>query len=605
MARTYLTFKTLNHRFEEMSYDNVMRALEDKKAEADIDLLKKYPESFPKLYSIRENISEDDHLHVQMREVEVTRADIVPEAKDVEDKTKGLELAFETEDGSKFAIAVELFDKAGEDKPQLRARLNFDEETLSKLDDVRFKRILEFCEKNGISVYDIDLPEEGSDFSLDDKLLELTKKFLADRREEDLKAPEEIRELETAVPEHEVISIPEPKKKAKKPKTLESLREDMLNFLENDIHKTRGLTYFEHHRNGMLEFSLYDKPNRDNEKMDGLEDKNGFHVPTYAYRLYIGQDQKSGKFRFAYATPGGKKMDDVMAGDFLGVIKGTGITHLNFKNIPNQDKGVWLVACAEKGIVPVGISLNIAKMNMMKEKARGKLGQEEFILFEKRLAEQYRDNAALKGKKLERSEENMLASVEEVYKFENFRKGYSNIYLKFIDKIEEGSQDRDYGAATTIGAGYALGALFEIYKKHPDLEDFVSKNPDLKESVAATGISLKKSKYDITPQEWEKLYDAFIPIHIEKAKKEIKAELAREEKRKYRRNPLVVIDGLVKDVKGSLSGFNAYLQENGVDKLTLPTDYKNPACDAYIIPEKKKEDEVKTPPLPEKGRGGL
>ena len=603
MARTYLEFQTVNHHFETLGYENLMRELEAKGATADMELLKKYPESFAKLYDIRESTQAEENMVFEMRETDLERPEIVTEAKDVEDKTKRLELACQTEDGLKFTLMAEPYDKPGEDNPQLKMRLNFADETLEKLNDEKFKRILEFCERHGISVYSIDLPEAGNEFSLDEKLADLTKKFLENRREEDLNTPEDVHIIQSEIEDVDVRSGIDIKKK-KGPKTLQAVYADMVKFLEKDIHKTAGLTYFEHMKDGMVEFSLYDKPNRDNEKLDGQKDKNGVYVPTYSYRLYIGQNEKTGNFQFGYATPGGKKMDDVMAGDFMGVIKDSGATHLDFRNIPNQDKGVWLVACAEKGIVPIGISLNIAKMNMMREKARVKLGQEEFIRFEKRLAAQYRENAEVKGKTLESSEESMLSGLEEMYKFENLRKGYSNIYLTFIDKIEEGAKDRDYGAATTIGAGKALTTLFEIYKKMPDLESFVSQNPNLKEAVMSTGISLKKSKLDLAPQEWEKLYDALIPAHIEKAKVEIQSELKREEGRKYRRNPLIVIDGIVKDVKGSLSSFNAYLQENGVDKLALPTDYKNPACDAYIIPEKKKEDEVKTPPLPDKGRDG-
>ncbi len=593
MARTYLEFQTVNHRFETLSFENLKRELEAKGATADIALLNKYPESFAKLYDIRENTQAEENISFEMRETNLERPEIVTEAKDVEDKEKRLELACQMEDGTSFSLMAEPYDKPGEDNPQLKMRLNFDDETLKNLNDEKFKRIMEFCERHGISVYDIDLPEAGSEFSLDEKLNELAHRFLENRHQEDVNTPEDVHIIQSEIEDVNLRAGIELKKK-KGPKTLRSVYDDMVKFLENDIHKTRGLTYFEHMKDGMIEFSIYDKPSRENEKLDGQKDKNGVYVPTYAYRLYIGQNEKNGNFHFGYATPGGKKMDDVMAGDFMGVIKDSGADHLDFRNIPNQDKGVWLVACAEKGIVPIGISLNIAKMNMLKEKARAKLGQEEFIRFEKRLAEQYRENARAKGKALEGSEESMLAGLEETYKFENFRKGYGNIYLKFIDKIEEGSKDRDYGAATTIGAGFALTALCEIYKKMPNIESFVSLHPEFKEAVMSTGIPLKKSKHELAPKEWEKLYDALIPANIEKAKTEIQAELKREEARKYRRNPLIVVDGFIKDIKGSLSSFNAYLQENGVDKLTLPTDYKNPACDAYIIPEKKKE-EVNTP----------
>lgn len=578
MARTYLEFNTVHHHFETMSYENVMQELEKKGAMAERTLLERYPESFPKLYDIRQNTPEDEKISFQMREVELERPEIVTEAKDVQDNPKHLELLCTTEEGLSFGLMVEPYDKPGEDKPQLSARLNFDQENIEKLDDERFKRILEFCERHGISPYSVNMPEAGSDFSLDGKLAELAKKFLENRHREDLENPAVQTNLEANT---QNIDLPEraKAKPQKKEKTLQDIYQAMIKFLENDIHKTAGLTYFEHLKEGMVEFSLYDKPNKDNEKLDGLKDKNGIYVPTYAYRLYIGQNAKNGNFQFGYATPGGKKMDDVMAGDFMGIVKESGATHLDFSHIPNQDKGLWLIACAEKGIVPIGISLNIAKMNMMKEKARAKLDPEEFITYEMRLAAQYRENMRAKGKGLQPSEEGMLESLEAAYNFENFRKGYDTIYPKIIQKIDEGSKNFETGAATTVGAQRALRTLFSIYESYTTLGDFVAAHPEYKKVFG--DISPNVSVKNITDRQWAKMYDALLPLHVEKAEDEIVKALKREENRAPRRSSIIVINDVLNNVKGSLNEINIYLRRNGVEQLVLPVDHKNPSFDAY------------------------
>lgn len=601
MARTYLEFQTVHHRFETMGYDQVAHELENKGMVADLELLKKYPDSFPKLYDIRQNTDDEEKIHFEMHEVELERPEIVTEAKDVEDKTKRLELVCTTEEGISFSLMVEPYDKPGEERSQLSARLNFDEKTIAELDDERFKRILEFCERHGISPYSVSMPEAGSEFSLDEKLAELTAKFLENRRAEDLNTPENEHFLETQI---ENIGVRRPmnlNKKEKGPKALKDVYHDVVNFLEKDIHKTMGLTYFEHLKSGMVEFSLYDKPNADNEKLDGVKDKNGVYVPTYAYRLYIGQNEKNDNFQFGYATPGGKKMDDVMAGDFMGTIKGSGVTHLDFRNIPNQDKGVWLVACAEKGIVPIGISLNIAKMNMMKEKARAKLGQEEFMAFEKRLAAQYRENVAVKGKTLQPSEEGMLENLEVAYDFENFRKGYGKIYPKIIQKIDEGSKDYDKGAATTVGAQRALRTLFSLYESYPTVGDFVADHPECKSAVA--GIPSQTSGKEITENQWSEIYDALLPLHINKAEDEIVKALKREEGRSPRRSAIVVINDVLNNVKGSLNEINIYLRRNGVEQLVLPVDHKNPSYEAYkLTPANNTPKKEPVLPSPADGR---
>ena len=451
MAKTYLEINTVNHSFAEHGYESVsaelnrerdyqrdqilqisgMQKSADEKTQNQLtkeieqfrskleqnrynrELLKKYPDEFPVLYAMRNRVSEEE-ASFEFKEVLNEKPEIVTEAQDILPKEERLEMVCTVNGAGSFGLSIEPYDKPGEDNRQLKARINFSQKALDDLNAERLKRILEFCEQRGLSIYDIDLPMKDGKIDVDEKLAVLTRQLLEERQRKaaQQKSPDvdalterDFNILDVKVPEAYVgdIDVQTPKAIAqgkKKEKTLDGIRKDLTDMLEKDMHKTRGLSYFERIKKidgkSTYVFSLYDKPSRDNEKLDGLKDKNGVYVPTYAYRLYISQDPKSGRFVFGYATPGGKKMDDVMAGDFLGIVKKTGATHVNFSNVSNLDKGVWLMACAEKGLVPIGIGINMAKAKAMVEAARKKLSSEEFMTFKRNLANQMLENAQQK-----------------------------------------------------------------------------------------------------------------------------------------------------------------------------------------------------------------
>ena len=405
------------------------------------ELLKEYPNEFPVLYAMvsREDTDESG-VDFEFNEVLAQTDEIVTEAQDVMPKGKQLELTCDLPDVGSFGIVVTPYDKPGENDEQLKARINFPQATIDNLNEARLKAIIEFCEKKGLSVYDLTIPYKDGMIDVDEKLAELTKQILEARAAEASQNPgpeptndDERAYVMLATEVKDYDGAPKSKvKKSKKEVTLSDIYDEMVGFLEKDLKKTRGLSYFERTKkiDGLktIVFSLYDKPNKDNEKQDGLKDKKGVPQPTYSYRLYISQDPKTGKFKFGYATPGGKKMDDTMAGDFLGIVKKTGVTHVRFHDLPNADKGVWMMACAEKGLIPIGIALNTAKAKAMVEAARKKLTAEEFIEFKYRLADQMIENAKNKCKDksdktygLSKSERDFISGLKTARNFENFR----------------------------------------------------------------------------------------------------------------------------------------------------------------------------------------
>ncbi len=648
MAKTYLEINTVNHSFAEHGYESVsaelnrerdyqrdqilqisgMQKSADEKTQNQLtkeieqfrskleqnrynrELLKKYPDEFPVLYAMRNRVSEEE-ASFEFKEVLNEKPEIVTEAQDILPKEERLEMVCTVNGAGSFGLSIEPYDKPGEDNRQLKARINFSQKALDDLNAERLKRILEFCEQRGLSIYDIDLPMKDGKIDVDEKLAVLTRQLLEERQRKaaQQKSPDvdalterDFNILDVKVPEAYVgdVDVQTPKAIAqgkKKEKTLDGIRKDLTDMLEKDMHKTRGLSYFERIKKidgkSTYVFSLYDKPSRDNEKLDGLKDKNGVYVPTYAYRLYISQDPKSGRFVFGYATPGGKKMDDVMAGDFLGIVKKTGATHVNFSNVSNLDKGVWLMACAEKGLVPIGIGINMAKAKAMVEAARKKLSSEEFMTFKRNLANQMLENAQQKCKDkndrkfgLPSSEFDYINNLKADYDFDNFRSAYDGddgLYNEVLKDIERGGKDKETGAATTFGAMRTLRKVFDVYEnyQYATFGDFVrsEKYEHLKltpeEKAKLSTIPENRVFTELTKDDFMLLYKTLLPRQVENSKKEILEAFRRETNRKgpKRADSVVLSSDLFPGVKGAVNEINIILKRNGIEALTLPTEH--------------------------------
>ena len=642
MAKTYLQTNTVNHNHQTGSYENIEQELIKERqylnaqltrvsadilsgegddaaqnaeqtsyrqaldtAEQDMELLKKYPESFPYLYSVREHAKADE-MQGTFREVLSDDAEIVTEAGDVMPRDETLELNYEI-DGVPFAISAEPYDKPGEDETQLKGRINFSNKAIENLNEERLKQILAFCEQHGMSVYDIDIPMKEGKVDLDEKLASLMQKVMEARRAQDAANPGADADDENLTHYHEITPetkdldvVPAKgaklKPKAKAPKTLNNVKNDLLELIEKDMKKTRGLTFFERTRNvGGLSttvFSIYDKPDKDNEKKDGLKDKNGVYVPTYTYRLYVSQNSKTGRFVFGYSTPNGKKLDDAMAGDFIGIVKKSGATHVNFSNLGNADQGVWMMACAEKGLVPIGISINMAKAKAMVEAARKKLNHEEFVLFKKRLADQMLENSEKKnpGKArsgMEKSEYDFVQTLRSGYDFENFRSAYDaegGLYTTVLSRIEEGGANAEKGAAITFGAMRALRSVFDLYVKnqHETFGEALAKSTGSnnkyaltkEEVLALSQIPAGKPMMDLNTEDFMTIYRALEPRQIKQAEEDILAAYRRELKRKPQRaDTIVLTSDLFPKVKTEVNGINIYLGREGIDTLTLPNEH--------------------------------
>ena len=686
MAGIYLETETLNHNFEEYSYASVEKELaqgiklmdleaelakeeaQKKSCEKTKDeiaeyqrLLKAYPNEFPVLYRIyKHGIADEDDKKIlyQFKNTDYRKPDIVTESDDVADPKGQLELECTLPDGSKFGLSA--LHRDGAENKLLTGQISFEDEMLEKLNAENFKRIMDFCERCGFSTFGLKIPTHGGMIDAEEKIKELNalleeyKKQVLDEREK-TPSPTKTGENENGEPEYEdpninmvyegpVLSAPEapsldpdaPKAKAKEEMNLNKFLKGFREFIQKDLHKKPGLSYWEHSTriNGqkMTVFVLYDKEDKENNKNDGRVDPKKPHVHNYifSYRLYVGQ-KDDGTFTFGYTTPNGKKMDDVMAGDFIGEIKKAGITHLNLKNLQNVDKMVWMLACAEKGIVPSGVSINKAKANKLIQAAKDRLNDQEFAIFERRFAEQLEKNAAEKGKDLPSDEvdlvkdlRNKAGSIETEEKFKNFRKSYDDELKNLINStISQGIQNTKTGAADALAAVTTFARTFDIlmaddhnidttlgehldYLLHNPLrekDDKTKSKGDIflvrltdHERRALEALGTNKKVKDLTKKDWRRVYNILFERQYKEAKENI-IETYREDRGSTVHGlDNVLLNRIWGKALDQFRNVNNILESVGLKSLEMPEkkgdlSYKPPKelSWAYIKEQEKKK----------------
>jgi len=691
MAEEILEFGSIWHNYEKYSPENIQAHFEELRAKGtapeDISKLERlfseYPYQFPALYRIKSNDLSDkdagESLSMTFREVSYRRPEIETEKGDTTLPKNQLELECTLKDGTTFGLSALPATPKTADKEEpalLKGQLSLSEETLKSLNDEKFKNIMDFCHEHGFSTFSIDIATHGGEIDIDSTLAALLQKYQSENTmtvesetfvkpsedehdEEGARKEDFVPLVDEAVEEKEHIHDGIPAKRL----SLNEMVGNMRVFIEKDLQKRKGLSYWEHVKTidgrKAYVFSLYDKESADNWKEDGRKNKDGVYTSTASCRIMVSQD-KSGKFFFGYATPNGAKMNESLAGDLIGEIQKAGTTHLNFSNIPNQDKVTWLNACAEKGIVPTGLSYSKSKVEGMLEKAQKKLSTEEYATFVERLMDQWEENAAKKGKPLPVSDqeyirkcrndalnkregqEGLLEKAEFERKFKNFRDSYDaadGLLMKVNKLILNGSMDRRSGAATAIAAMTTLARTFDVVlgtadNKNNALDvtlgermDELLRNPlkdgegrpvmirlTEEEKRILTPLAGKKIK-DLNKEDYNSIFDLLYKRQLKQTKQTIveiiKGDLAGKI---HVKEHLLVEQRVWNGALGSVRLVNENLRKigAGVEALTLPDKHSGlPVDELRAIAEKELETEkaaaeaakgAPVKPTPERGR---
>lgn len=389
-------------------------------------------------------------------------------------------------------------------------------------------------------------------------------------------------ENQVATPENQAassensVTVPS-KATAKKVKkvTLRASEEKFEKFLEEGLAKRRNLSYFKTHTGlfgtGWTEYVIYDTEDKKNRKNDGIEDKNGNVKYTYNFKLFI-RENKNGGIDFGYRTPNHKPLNEDIVGGIVGQLKDLGFTHVNFpSNIPDKEKGIWRKALAEKGLVPLGMSLDRAKAEGMIKAAKEKLSSEAFSKYKYRLALQMKKHNESKGKKVDKSEQDFIEGLLLAHKYETFSNGYSEVLKGKITRLvhPKQSEEKEDGALFKIAAMSTLRRLFDAFKEGVETGGILNSGvlTDKEKVIIGENPSLTGNPSKFTGSQLAELYDIMFKHNIDIARIELEKKF-REPGAK--RADEAIKQGEFNAAYNSCKSIIKELKALGVDEIDLP-----------------------------------
>ena len=372
------------------------------------------------------------------------------------------------------------------------------------------------------------------------------------------------------------VTVPS-KATAKKVKkvTLRASEEKFEKFLEEGLAKRRNLSYFKTHTGlfgtGWTEYVIYDTEDKKNRKNDGIEDKNGNVKYTYNFKLFI-RENKNGGIDFGYRTPNHKPLNEDIVGGIVGQLKDLGFTHVNFpSNIPDKEKGIWRKALAEKGLVPLGMSLDRAKAEGMIKAAKEKLSSEAFSKYKYRLALQMKKHNESKGKKVDKSEQDFIEGLLLAHKYETFSNGYSEVLKGKITRLvhPKQSEEKEDGALFKIAAMSTLRRLFDAFKEGVETGGILNSGvlTDKEKVIIGENPSLTGNPSKFTGSQLAELYDIMFKHNIDIARIELEKKF-REPGAK--RADEAIKQGEFNAAYNSCKSIIKELKALGVDEIDLP-----------------------------------
>ena len=356
--------------------------------------------------------------------------------------------------------------------------------------------------------------------------------------------------------------------------------------LYEGLGKEKGLSYFKCKASSSLfgsswtVYTVFDSPDEKNLAENGRRDKNGKAKYTYSYKLYVNQSS-DGTMHFAYHMRENKKVNEDMVNSLVGQFKDAGITHIRFPHgVPDSDKKIWRIALAEKGIVPVNMSLDRSKAQGMLEAAKKKLSDEEYAKFKFRLGKQMKDHYESKGKNPDTSEKEYIDSLISSHYYDPFVNAY-NAVLKggLSQKLRAAGKDTKMGAAKKVALYYAFSRMFSVYdsvvKKGTIAQSPEFRNhPEEVRRIKAAGLDIEPHK--LTKEQLVELYELLLPRCLKEAAIEVEEALMQAKDsgnvaaRGAKRADNIILKEIFDAARNGFEDVNERLKNNGCDEIAMP-----------------------------------
>ncbi len=264
-----------------------------------------------------------------------------------------------------------------------------------------------------------------------------------------------------SVPAGPAAPVPAPAKKKDPIEVFEK-------FIKEGLGKEKRLSYWKTSTSwfgkGWTEFIIYDTEDKDNRQKDGKKTKDGTVKYTYSLKLFLNVDS-NGVLHFAYRVPNHKKIDETALGGIVGQLKDLGYTAITFPaGMPKDDeKGMWRKAMGEKGIVPIGMSLDKSKAEGMLKAAKEKLSAEDYANYQYRLAKQMNKYNQSKGKVVSTSEQAFIDGLINTHRYSAFINAHNDVLKSYMKELLR-KPNKQTGTSDKIAVYRTLHKLFGVYK---------------------------------------------------------------------------------------------------------------------------------------------
>lgn len=552
-------------------------------AERQIETMKRNPELYARLYSLKEDISNE----------------IIPEDPnnpDSPDKPVAETSPIRADENGSLSMKISLLRPAGVSMEVVDGRVQFSPEDMTP---EKMRAMVDFLQRHGLVVDTSNLKLENAEQEtqqLFDNVIEQKEQaetgkpnimfavsadgneaddgsdheedrneILEDQLSHDGEAPQAAADENDSeeAPAQETSDKKKKDKKKKKEKTpqekqLDALNESIAGWMNKN--RNKGYSWFEGTswqdcKNGSWQtFTCYSSESTDPfRKPITIDPKTKEVKCNYEFKIYT-RINKDGKLEIAYSLPPGKNLTDDQAYLITSALKDAGVKKVKFDKMSDTDDTIMRAACAKRLLIPVGHKINAERYDKMIKTAAQKVDENSPDLYRYKYDLSMQMKTLLEAKGIDVNAEKNRNNPDcrrirwavGAYQLHPFRDLWEDFGLRgdFEKAVAKGTpgmattqKGEQNGAAQVIGATMAVVSLYKIYEANMEspltVKDLLDgknnllRNEEERKALravfAANNDKLDTNVRDLSPRSMRAIYDAMCKTETAKAKQDIDA----------------------------------------------------------------------------------
>lgn len=550
-------------------------------AERQIETMKRNPELYARLYSLKEDISNE----------------IIPEDPnnpDSPDKPVAETSPIRADENGSLSMKISLLRPAGVSMEVVDGRVQFSPEDMTP---EKMRAMVDFLQRHGLVVdtSNLKLENAGQETQqLFDNVIEQKEQaetgkpnimfavsadgneaddgsdheedrneILEDQLSHDGEAPQAAADENDSdeAPAQETSDKKKKDKKKKKEKTpqekqLDALNESIAGWMNKN--RNKGYSWFEGTswqdcKNGSWQtFTCYSSESTDPfRKPITIDPKTKEVKCNYEFKIYT-RINKDGKLEIAYSLPPGKNLTDDQAYLITSALKDAGVKKVKFDKMSDTDDAIMRAACAKRLLIPVGHKINAERYDKMIKTAAQKVDENSPDLYRYKYDLSMQMKTLLEAKGIDvNAEKNrnnpdcrrirwavgayQLHPFRDLWEDFGLRGDFEKAVAKGTPSMADTPEGEKNGAAQVIGATMAVVSLYKIYEANmespltvKDLLDGKGKllrneeeRKALRAAFAANNDKLDTNVRDLSPGSMRAIYKAMCKTETAKAKQDI------------------------------------------------------------------------------------